>query len=68
MAHRIRVSLALLLALALSVAAGPALAQSATGTISGTVLDTAGQPLPGASVNAKNVKTGATREVKVDVE
>ena len=61
MAHRVRVSLALLLALALSVAAGPALAQSATGTISGTVLDTAGQPLPGASVNAKNVKTGASR-------
>ncbi|HQQ78140.1 MAG TPA: TonB-dependent receptor [Thermoanaerobaculia bacterium] len=41
--------------------AGPALAQSATGSISGTVLDTAGAPLPGAAVAAKNAKTGAVR-------
>ncbi|HEY3349910.1 MAG TPA: carboxypeptidase regulatory-like domain-containing protein [Thermoanaerobaculia bacterium] len=56
-----RVSLALVAAIALCVAAGPALAQSATGSISGTVLDTAGAPLPGAAVTAKNAKTGAVR-------
>lgn len=44
----------------------PALAQSATGSISGTVLDTAGAPLPEASVTAKHVKTGAVRNAKTN--
>lgn len=39
----------------------PALAQNATGRISGTVLDTAGAPLPEAKVTAKHVKTGDVR-------
>ncbi len=39
----------------------PALAQSATGSISGTVLDEAGAPIPAANVTAKHVKTGAIR-------
>ena len=61
MVRAYRVSLALVVAIALCVAAGPALAQSSTGSISGTVLDTAGAPLPGAAVTAKNTKTGAVR-------
>jgi outer membrane receptor protein involved in Fe transport len=56
-----RASLALVAVLALCIAAGPALAQSATGSISGTVFDTAGAPLPGAGVTAKNAQTGAAR-------
>jgi hypothetical protein len=44
----------------------PALAQSATGSISGTVLDTAGAPLSEASVTAKHVKTGAVRNAKTN--
>ncbi len=57
-----RVSISLVAALlAYVVSAGPALAQSATGSISGSVADTGGAPLPGASVTAKNVKTGAVR-------
>ena len=56
-----RVSFAIVVAIALCVAAGSALAQSSTGSISGTVLDTAGAPLPGAAVTAKNTKTGAVR-------
>ena len=61
--HRpFRAPIAVLAALVLCfLAAGPARAQSATGSISGTVLDTAGTPLPGAAVTAKNAKTGAVR-------
>ncbi|MGZ6971420.1 MAG: outer membrane beta-barrel protein, partial [Thermoanaerobaculia bacterium] len=50
-----------ILALALAWPAEPLLAQSSTGSISGTVVDAAGGPLPGASVTARNVKTGAMR-------
>src|SRR5512135_16427 len=68
MARMKRVSIALVAALLLCVApAGPALAQSATGTISGTVSDTGGAPLPGATVTAKNVKTGAVRNATTNV-
>jgi hypothetical protein len=57
-----RVLAAFLLVLALSaLASGPALAQSATGSISGVVQDKTGAPLPGATVTAKSVNTGATR-------
>jgi iron complex outermembrane recepter protein len=41
--------------------AGPA-----TGTISGTVVDQAGKPIAGASVEIRNESTGATREVTCD--
>ncbi len=49
------------LALALAWPAEDLLAQSTAGSISGTVSDAAGGPLPGASVTAKNTKTGAVR-------
>ena len=49
------------LALVLAWPAKPLLAQSSAGSISGTVVDAAGGPLPGTSVTARNVKTGATR-------
>ena len=63
-----RVSIALAAALAVSLScAGPAFAQSSTGSISGTVLDTAGAPLPGAAVTAKNTKTGAVRSTASNV-
>ncbi len=61
MVRSFRVSIALVMALALCAAAGPVLAQSSTGSISGVVVDTSGAPLPGAGVTAKNVKTGAIR-------
>ncbi|MFI5198421.1 MAG: TonB-dependent receptor domain-containing protein, partial [Thermoanaerobaculia bacterium] len=53
--------LAAILALALAWFPEPLLAQSSTGSISGTIADAAGGPLPGASVTARNVKTGAVR-------
>ena len=49
------------LALVLVWPPGDLLAQSSAGSITGTVSDTAGAPLPGASVTAKNARTGATR-------
>ncbi len=52
---------AAILALLLAWPAGPLFAQSTAGSISGTVSDAAGGPLPGASVTARNAKTGATR-------
>ena len=45
----------------LCTAASPALAQGSTGTILGTVTDSAGGPIPGASVRAKNLGTGLAR-------
>ncbi len=53
--------LSAILAVALAWPATDLLAQSTGGSISGTVSDAAGGPLPGASVTAKNVKTGAVR-------
>ena len=55
------VILAAVVALALAWPAAPLLAQSSAGSISGTVSDATGGPLPGASVSAKNVNTGASR-------
>ncbi|MGE5716558.1 MAG: carboxypeptidase regulatory-like domain-containing protein, partial [Acidobacteriota bacterium] len=57
-------SVSLLPAILFFVFAWPAhdvFAQSSMGSISGVVSDTAGGLLPGASVSAKNVKTGAAR-------
>ena len=53
------------LAVFLALAAGAA-AQTETGRISGTVLDATGGILPGATVTAKAVGTGATRTVTTD--
>ena len=61
MFRSVRIAVAFAAVLGLCFAAGPAFAQSATGSISGTVLDTSGAPLPGAAVTAKNANTGAVR-------
>jgi outer membrane receptor protein involved in Fe transport len=58
---RVSAALAAVTALVLVLFAPPVLAQSATGSISGTVADATGAPLPGVSVTARNVNTGATR-------
>jgi outer membrane receptor protein involved in Fe transport len=50
------------LALFLSWSAPPALAQSATGEIQGTVVDSSGAVLPGVTISIVNTATGATRE------
>lgn len=49
------------LVLLLVASAGRVLAQSSTGSVSGTVTDSTGAPVPGASVKAKNLGTGLTR-------
>jgi hypothetical protein len=49
---------ALLFALA---PAGRLLAQSSTGSITGSVVDASGAGIPGASVSARNADTGALR-------
>ena len=43
-----------------------ALAQVTTGTISGTVGDSTGAVIPGASITVRNVETGITREATTD--
>jgi hypothetical protein len=52
-----------LVAALLFFAAGPAVAQTVTGTIQGTVTDTSGAVLPGATVTIRNQDTGAQRVV-----
>lgn len=49
------------LVLLLVASAGNLLAQSSTGSITGTVTDSAGGPVPGTSVRARNLGTGLTR-------
>src|SRR5437867_3964350 len=48
------------------VTAAPGFAQLPTGTILGTVRDTSGALVPGASVTAQNVETGTSRTVLTD--
>jgi hypothetical protein len=52
--------------LSLLLMAIPALAQLPTGTILGTVNDSSGAVVPGATITAKNVDTGFTRTVSTD--
>jgi Carboxypeptidase regulatory-like domain len=59
---------ALLLPLALAIAAGPAMAQQTTGSITGRVLDEQKAAVPGATVTAKNTATGFTRTTTSDAE
>jgi hypothetical protein len=62
----IRTSVPLLLALACAFAlapADPAIAQTVTGTLQGTVTDSSGAVLPGATVTIRNADTGGLREV-----
>ena len=56
----------LVFALLLALAAGPARAQSVTGTISGTVTDEQGQVIPGATVTVVNERTREARVVASD--
>jgi hypothetical protein len=65
--HRAKfvVSLICLLAFAIS-AATPAVAQSTTGTIQGTVRDNQDAVVPGATVTVRNVQTNATRSGVTD--
>ncbi|MFN8095729.1 MAG: TonB-dependent receptor [Vicinamibacteria bacterium] len=54
---------------ALVVAAGtPAWAQKTVGEVRGTVADTSGAVLPGATVTLTNVNTGYTRDVATDAK
>lgn len=57
----VRSALAAGLVIVLSFGASPAAAQSATGTLAGTVVDKSGGPLPGATVTVRNIGTSATR-------
>jgi hypothetical protein len=50
----------------LMLLAATALAQTATGTLSGTVTDTSGGALEGVTVTARNLATGATRKAASD--
>lgn len=50
----------------LAVAANPVKAQDETATISGTVTDSSGAALPGATIQAKNVGTDATQSTVAD--
>ena len=59
--HRVIGLLALVLVLS-----GSLWAQITTGTISGTVKDSTGAVLPGATVEIQNVETGITRTVSTD--
>jgi outer membrane receptor protein involved in Fe transport len=59
----LRTALALAVLLALAI---PASAQTETGRITGIVTDATGGILPGVTVNAKAVSTGATRTVVTD--
>ena len=56
----------LALVVALLVFALPGMAQQLTGTISGTVFDTAGAAVPNASVDLKNQASGDTRTTVTD--
>lgn len=55
-----------LLLFAALLAASAALAQTATGTLTGIVSDASGGALDGATVTARNLATGATRKVASD--
>src|SRR5262245_14796484 len=49
-------------AVLLSLLAWPAAAQTVTGTLQGTVVDTTGAAIPGAAVTIRNTETGYVRE------
>jgi outer membrane receptor protein involved in Fe transport len=63
----VRLSLALAL-VALAAAYGPVWAQVETGRITGTVSDAQGSVVPGATVIAKSVNSGFTRETVTDTD
>src|ERR1019366_10396149 len=55
-------------ALLIGVTGVPVAAQLATGTILGTVTDTSGAVVPGTTVRATNVGTGATQSATSDAQ
>jgi outer membrane receptor protein involved in Fe transport len=61
-----RAAVVLLLVLLSPLAASPALAQSATGAIQGTIVDQSGGVLPGVTVSATNTETGIARAMVTD--
>src|SRR5687767_11758309 len=63
-----RRALFLVLALVCLCWTADAVAQSATGTITGTVVDGTGAALPGATVNVTEAGTGTVRTVTTDEE
>jgi outer membrane receptor protein involved in Fe transport len=67
MSRRVRRILAIALLLALGIAPA-ALAQGATGAISGTVKDETGAVLPGAAVVVRNTDTSISRELVADAQ
>ena len=62
------VQLAVLLPVLLLVAGSTAWAQKTAGEVRGTVMDTSGAVLPGATVSLTNVNTGYTRDVTTDAK
>ena len=52
--------------IAMSLLTGSLAAQAVTGTLLGTITDTSGAVMPGASVTLKNVNTGLTRTLVTD--
>ena len=57
-----------LLLLALFILTCGALAQTVTGTLSGTVTDSTGAVIPNLNITAKNTETGAVRTVQTNAE
>jgi hypothetical protein len=57
---------ALTLGLAMAFVAGAAFGQGTAGTVGGTVVDTTGAVIPGATVTLSNPVSGYTRTVKTD--
>jgi hypothetical protein len=66
MSFRSRVAFSAQLGLLVLLAAGTALAQTTTGTISGTVKDSSGLVLPNAQIEVLNQDTGITRAMQSD--
>src|SRR5712691_2615714 len=66
MSFRSRVAFSAQLGLLVLLAAGTALAQTTTGTISGTVRDSSGLVLPNAQIEVVNQDTRLTRAVQTD--
>ena len=66
--NRYAVSWILLCGLAALISPARLQAQAATASISGTVTDTSGAAIPGASIEVKNTGTGATRSVLTDAQ
>jgi hypothetical protein len=54
--------------IAFAIMAAPAMAQTTNGVISGIISDAQGGVLPGVTVNARNVDTGAVRNITTEAD